>query len=118
MDCRPSDEESDNEGSIQTLHEQNGCEPSQFKLGRMKVDHNLSQQHTFMEANPHWVVITLDISNVFNEIQRYSILEELWENTKLRPLWYYNVRNMMISGFISLGYGTFMKAATYRIGEG
>ena len=76
-----------------------GCEPSQF-------------------ANPDWVIIALDISNAFNEIQRYSILEELWENIELRPLWYYNFRNMMISGFIGLGYGPFMKAATYQMDEG
>jgi len=71
-----------------------------------------------MEANSDWVVIALDISNAFNEIQRYSILEELWGNTELRPLWYYNFRNMMISGFIGLGYGSFMKAAIYQMDEG
>jgi len=70
-----------------------------------------------MEANSNWVVTALDISNAFNEIQRYSILEELWKNTELRSLWYYNFRNMMISGFIGLGYGPFMKAATYQVDE-
>jgi len=56
--------------------------------------------------------------NTFNEIQRYSILEELWKNIELLPLWYYNFRNMMVSGFIGLGYGPFMKAATYQMDEG
>jgi len=71
-----------------------------------------------MEANPDWIVIALDISNAINEIQRYSVFEELWENTELRPLWYYNFRNMMVSGFIGLGYGPLMKAATYQMDEG
>jgi len=71
-----------------------------------------------LEANPDWVIIALDISNALNEIQRYSILEELWKNIELRPLWYYNFRNMMISGFIVIGYGPFMKAATYQMDEG
>ena len=30
-----------------------------------------------LEVNPDWVLIALDISNTFNEIQRYSSLEEL-----------------------------------------
>jgi len=71
-----------------------------------------------MKANQDWVIFALDISNAFYEIQRYSILEELWENTELRPLWYYSFRNMMISGFMGLSYGPFMKAATYQMDEG
>jgi len=93
-----------------------GCEPSQFSVGTNGGGSQLIMAITLLlEANPGWVVIALDISNAFNEIQRHSILEELWKNIELRPLWYYNFCNMMISGFIGLAYGPFMKAATYHI---
>ena len=91
-----------------------GCEPSQFSVGTNGGRSHLIMVITFlMTANPDWVAI-----NAFNEVQLYSILKELWKNTELRPLWYYNFRNMMISGFIGLGYGPFMKAATYQMEEG
>jgi len=81
-----------------------GCEPSQFSVGTSGGGSQLIMAITLLlEANPDWVIIALDISNAFNEIQRHSILEELWKNIELRPLWYYNFRNMMISGFIGVG---------------
>ena len=96
-----------------------GCEPSQFSVGTNGGGSQLIMAITLLlEANPDWVIIALDISNAFNEIQRHSILEQLWKNIELRPLWNYNFRNMMISGFIGLGYGPFMKTATYQMDEG
>jgi len=96
-----------------------GYEPSQFSVGTNGDGSQLIMAITLLlEANPDWVIIALDILNAFKEIQRHSNLEELWENIELRPLWYYNFRNMMISGFIGLGYGPFMKAATYQMDEG
>jgi len=96
-----------------------GCEPSQFSVGTNGGGSQLIMAITLLlKANPDWVIIALNISNAYNEIQRYSILEELWKNIELKALWYYNFRNMMISGFIRLGYGPYMKAATYQMNEG
>ena len=96
-----------------------GCEPSQLAVGTNGGGSELIMAITLLlDANPDWVIIALDISNSFNEIQRYSVLEDLRKSIELRPLLYYNFRNMMISGFIGLGYGPFMKAATYQMNEG
>jgi len=71
-----------------------GCEPSQFLVGTNGDGSQLIMAITLLlEANPDWVIISLDISNAFNETQRHSIVEELWKNIELRPLWYYNYRN-------------------------
>ena len=68
-----------------------GCEPSQFSVGTNGGGSQLIMAITLLlEANPDWVIIALDISNAFNEIQRHSILEELWKDIELKPLWYYN----------------------------
>jgi len=73
-----------------------GCEPSQFSVGTNGGGSQLIMAITLLlEANPDWLIIALDISNAFNEMQHHSILEELWKNTELRPLWYYNFPNMM-----------------------
>ena len=54
-----------------------GCEPSQFTVGTNGGESQLIMAITLLlEANPDWVIIALDISNAFNAIQRYSILEE------------------------------------------
>ncbi len=54
-----------------------GCEPSQFAVGTNGGGSQLIMAITLLlEANPDWITIALDISNAFNEIQRYSILEE------------------------------------------
>ena len=36
-----------------------------------------------LEANPGWVVVALDIVNAFNEIERNSVLESIWEDEDL-----------------------------------
>ena len=67
-----------------------GVNPVSSRWKRMEVDHNLSWQSHNLWKPIDWV-------------QRYSILEESWDNTELRPLWYYNFRQMIISDFIGLG---------------
>jgi len=48
-----------------------GYEPSQFAVGTNGGGSQLIMAITLLlEANPDWVVITLDISNAYNEIQR------------------------------------------------
>jgi hypothetical protein len=71
-----------------------------------------------LEANPSWTVISLDISNAFNEIKRTAVLEALWENLALRPLWYYNFRCKTVNGFVGLGYGPSMEPAPFTCSEG
>ena len=44
------------------------------------------------ECEPGHVLIALDVTNAYNEIQRAAILEAVWKNPKLRPLFYYFLR--------------------------
>jgi len=49
-----------------------GCEPSQFSVGTNGGGSQLIMAIALLlEANPDWVIMALDISNAFNEIQRY-----------------------------------------------
>ena len=55
-----------------------GYETSQFSVRTNGGGSQLITAITLLlEAKPDWVIIALDISNALNEIQRYSILEEL-----------------------------------------
>ena len=42
-----------------------------------------------LEANPEFACLSLDIKNAFNEVERKTILDKLWETKRLRHLWYY-----------------------------
>ena len=42
-----------------------------------------------LEANPHSVIIELDIKNAFNEVHITILLDKLWGDKRLRKLWYY-----------------------------
>jgi len=85
MDCRPICKgEAIKKVITKALYKPNmnkiqaGCEPNQFAVGTNGGGSQLIMAITLLlEANPDWVIIALDISNAFNEIQRYSILEEL-----------------------------------------
>ena len=71
-----------------------------------------------MEANPEWILIALDIKNSFNEIMRQEVLNAIWNEPELRPLWYYNLRNKVVHGFVGLGYGPQMVKAKFTATEG
>ena len=78
------------------------CEPCQFGIGTNGGGSQLVMAITLLlEAHPSWVVIALDIVNALNEIERQSILEAIWDDEEIRPLWYYNMRCMTVTGFIS-----------------
>ena len=95
------------------------CDPCQFGIGTSGGGSQLVMAiQLLLEANPSWTVISLDIRNAFNEIKRTAVLEALWENLALRPLWYYNFRCKTVNGFVGLGYGPSMQPAPFTCSEG
>ena len=71
-----------------------------------------------LEANPHFVVIALDIKNTFNEVKRITLLEKLWEDERLRTLWYYFCRVKVPTSYVDLGVGPHMTRAPFQCKEG
>ena len=95
------------------------CDPCQFGVGTKGGGAQLTMAiMLLLEANPDWVLIALVIKNAFNEVHRQAVLDALWGNRSIRGLWYYNMRNKTINGFIGLGYGPIMKAANFTAEEG
>ncbi len=85
------------------------CDPCQFGGAQITMALRL-----LMDANPDWVLIALDIKNAFNEIMRQEVLDAIWG---LRPLWYHNLRNKVVLGFVGLGYGPNMTKARFAAME-
>jgi len=63
-------------------------------------------------------MIALDIVNAFNEIERQSVLEAIWDDEEIRPLWYYNMRCKTVAGFVGLGYRPGMVQPPFCCEEG
>ena len=67
------------------------CDPCQFGVGTKGGGAQLTMAlRLLIEANLDWVCISLDIKNAFNEIMRQEVLDAIWDDLELRPLWYYN----------------------------
>jgi len=101
-------------GRIQSI-----CDPCQFGVGTKGGGAQITMAlRLLIEANPDWVLIALDIKNAFNEIMRQEVLDAIWDDCVLRPLWYYNLRNKIVHGFVVLGYGPNMTKARFAAMEG
>ena len=95
------------------------CDPCQFSIGTKGGGSQLVLAITLLlEANPEWVVVALDIVNTFNESERKLVLESIWEDEDLRPLWYYNMRCKTVAGFVGFWYGPGMVKVLFRSEEG
>ena len=114
--------ESDYKGTLLPIYGKirEKCESCQLGIGTKGGGTQLVMVITrlLLEANPGWVVIALDIVNAFNEIDRQSILEAIWDKEEIRPLWYYNMCCKTVAGFVGLGYGPGMVKAPFRCEEG
>jgi len=85
------------------------CESCLFGIGTKSRGSQLAMAITLLlKSNLVWVAIALDIVNAFNEIEHHSILEAIWDDEEIRPLWYYNMRCKTIAGFVGLGYSPSM----------
>ena len=90
--------------------------PTQFGSGEKAGGSQLVfAAQLMLEANPSFVAISLDIKNAFNEVTRKVVLEKLWEDLRLRNLWYYFWRVKSINSYIGLGSGTKMQKAPFYV---
>ena len=64
------------------------------------------------------MIIALDVTNAYNEMQRAAILEVAWKDPKLRELFYYLWKTKMIKGYIGLGSSERMQKADFCSDEG
>ena len=71
-----------------------------------------------MEANPTFVIGSIDVENSFNEVQRQAVLQTLWKEERLRDLWYYAWRCKECKAYIGLGSGPQMEKAPFTSDEG
>ena len=42
-----------------------------------------------LESNPSFVIGSIDIENAFNELERRAVLKKIWEDKRLREIWYF-----------------------------
>ena len=95
------------------------CKPCQSGIGTKGGGSQLVMAITLLlKASPGRVVIALDVVNAFNEIERQSVVEAIWDDEAIRPLWYYNMRCKTVAGFVGLGYRPGMVQAPFCCEEG
>ena len=93
--------------------------PTQFGSGEKAGGTQLIFAAKLMlEANPSFVIGSTDVSNAFNELERRAVLQKLWEEERLREMWYYAWRCKECSAYIGLGSGPKMKTAPFTSNEG
>ena len=93
--------------------------PTQYAVGEKGgITQHLFGLRAIIDQNPNSVIISVDVRNNFNEVSRKSILQSLWSEPSLRPLFYFTYKSLMCQSYMGMGSGTNITDADFLSCEG